>query len=203
MAKNEPDQKVLSGRKKAASAVVGKPKLKSASVAARTDGSAKGGGVVPRRAATAPVTIAAVPHVGGGASTPHPVEFHGPGDATNAHADTDHGSILYQAILRVIFWGKEWVSPAPPVTMGEVLNDVESVLAGPYLLGLEQYGISSVSLDRILNLTNEDPPNPFDADAAGDRVKNLIGDGVFPEPIQDNFPAVYAVFYPRRSTASR
>ena len=188
-------------KKKAPAASRGTPspsKAKLVSAGKRRDGSAMGGGIVPRRPLTTPMTLAKVPHTGGGAATPHPVRFHGPGDATNAHADTDNGSILYRAQLRVIFWGKEWASATPPVTMGEVINDVESVLAGPYLDGLDQYGISGAFVDRVHKLTNEDPPNPFGLDDAGDRVKDLIGDGTFPEPIQDNLPSVYAVFLPSK-----
>jgi hypothetical protein len=78
------------------------------------------------------------------------------------------------------------------------VSDVQSILSGPYLDGLAQYGISRPHLDRVLVLGTEDPPNPFDKDDAGNRVKDLIGDGVFPEPINDFIDAAYAVILPMR-----
>ncbi len=83
----------------------------------------------------------------------------------------------------------------PPVTVSKVLNDVESIITGPYLDGLQQYGVSKPRLVQTLVLDSEDPPNPFDKDDAGNRIKDLIGDGVFPEPVDDN-EGVYAVFLP-------
>ncbi len=163
----------------------------------RRDAALKGGGIVPRRKLPL-VALAKTPHTGGGSARPHVVKFHGPGDATNATTDTDHGSILYQAGVRLIFWGREWGSAAPPVSVTQVVSDAQSILTGPYLDGLAQYGVSKPRFDRVLVLDNEDPPNPFDKDDAGNKVKDLIGNGVFPEPINDNIDAAYAVFLPSK-----
>jgi hypothetical protein len=130
------------------------------------------------------------------AATPHPVRFSGPGDAVNAHADADHGTILTVAQIRVVFWGSEWVSLSPPVSMSTVISDVESILAGPYLLGLAQYDVQRAFVSQIHQLTDEDPPNPFSLGDASDRINRLIDDGVFPELDGDNPPVVYAVFLP-------
>jgi uncharacterized protein DUF3892 len=143
----------------------------------RRDAALKGGGIVPRRKLPPLTELKKTPHTGGGSARPHAVKFHNPGDATNATTDTDHGSILYNGSLRVMFWGREWGSPNPPVTVSQVLNDVESIITGPYLDGLQQYGVSKPQLVQTLVLDNEDPPNPFDKDAAGNRIKDLIGDG--------------------------
>jgi hypothetical protein len=155
-----------------------------------------GGGNVPFRPLAKRIPLAKKVRPAGGAATSHHLKFTGPGDATNAHADTDHGAILYTAKLRLIFWGKEWASSAPPVTMTSVISDVQTILAGPYLAGLQQYGVSHVYLDRIFDHSLEDPPNPFGEDDAGDRVKQMIDDGVVPHPDEENIPVVYMVFLP-------
>ena len=106
------------------------------------------------------VHLQKTPHSGGGSARPHAVKFSGPGDATNAHVDTDHGTILYQAGVRLIFWGREWVSAVPPVSVTQVVSDVQSILSGPYLDGLAQYGVSRPHLDSVLVLNTEDPTIP-------------------------------------------
>jgi Protein of unknown function (DUF3892) len=164
-----------------------------------------GGGVVARREAVTVQTANRVDRLieaAGGAARAHVVTVSAPGDAVSAHADTDHGTILYTAQVRVVFWGSEWVSAAAPVTMFEVMADVESILGGPYLAGLQQYGVSGAHLDRVILLTNEEPPNPFSDDDAADRVGRLMDDGVVPEPEDDNPPAVYAVFLPNKVNGS-
>src|ERR1700756_394519 len=76
----------------------------------RRDAAIKGGGIVPRRKLPPLVELKKTPNTGGGSAHPHVVKFDGAGDATNATTDTDHGSILYNASLRVMFWGREWGS---------------------------------------------------------------------------------------------
>ena len=94
------------------------------------------------------------------AATPHPVKFSGPGDAVNAHADADHGAILVVAQVRVIFWGTEWASASPPVSMATVMGDVKSILGVPYLDGLAQYDVDRAFVSQVHELTDEDPPIP-------------------------------------------
>ncbi len=161
----------------------------------RRNAALKGGGIVPRRKLPPIAQLKKTPHTGGGSAQPHVVKFHNSGDAANATTDTDHGTILYNASLRVVFWGREWGLANPPVTVSKVLNDVQSIITGPYLDGLQQYGVSKPRLVQTVVLDSEDPPNPFDKDDAGNRIKDLIGDGVFPEPVDDN-EGVYAVFLP-------
>jgi len=137
------------------------------------------------------------------AATIHVQTFSGPGDAENAVVTTSNGTILYWAQLRLIFWGKEWASPSAPVPMTQVIEDVKTIVAGPYLLGLQQYAVSRVWVDRVFDLSGQDPPNnPFhgsgfltqnDAEAF---VGNLISDGTLPDPAGDSTPAICVVFLP-------
>jgi hypothetical protein len=162
----------------------------------------KGFGVVRRRqqSQVGAVSKPAAASVGG-AATVHQVPFSGPGDGHDLTVSTDNGTILYWAQLRLIFWGKEWASPSAPVKMGDVVADVQSIVAGPYLLGLEQYGVSRVWVDRVIDLSDEDPPNnPFDKGGITrgdheDLVARLIDNGTVPEPEDDNW-TVYVVFLP-------
>lgn len=159
---------------------------------------AAGRGIVPVHPQTEVLQQAKPQRSAGGAATSHHLKFSGAGDAANVHADVNHGTILSSAQLRLVFWGKEWATIAPPVSMGTVVNDVETILAGPYLDGLEQYFVSDAHVDRVIDLTDEDPPNPLSADDPGNRVNRLIDDGVVPEPSEENVPAIYVVFLPSR-----
>jgi hypothetical protein len=103
---------------------------------------------------------------------------------------------LYTAHVRLIFWGKEWASANAPTSKNTVIGDVDTILAGPYLEGLVQYGVYQVHVDRIIDLSLEDPPNPIGDDDAGDRVKKLIDDGVLPQPDEETTPAISVVFLP-------
>jgi len=129
---------------------------------------------------------------------PHVIKFHGPGDAVNVHASAANGTILYAAQLRLVFWGREWAGTSAPVAMARVTADVHKILNGPYLLSLLQYGVSGATLDRVIDLSTEDPPNPVDDIDIQDLVGRLIDNGTVPEPDQDLVPAIYAVFLPTR-----
>jgi hypothetical protein len=154
-----------------------------------------GGGPVPQRM---PVDALeqAKPRFVAGTGTPHPVKFSGGSDAQNAHADADHGAILFAAQVRVIFWGKEWQSSAPPLSMAAVTSDVQTILDSSYLDGLEQYAISSVNLGAVIQATDEDPPNPVSTDDVGDLVSRLIDNGRIPQADDDTVPAINMVFLP-------
>jgi hypothetical protein len=139
----------------------------------------------------------------GGAATAHNIKFGGPGDDVNATVTTSNGTILYWAQLRLVFWGRDWASAAAPVAMTTVITDVQSIVAGPYLTGLQQYAVSRVWVDRAIDLTDEDPPNnPFNGSGvltqndAEARIGQLISDGKVPEPDEDTTPAIYVVFLP-------
>ncbi|MGH8860363.1 MAG: hypothetical protein ACRDVG_03860 [Jatrophihabitantaceae bacterium] len=163
----------------------------------------KGFGVVrPRQQAQVGAVSKPAAAAAGGAATVHQVPLSGPGDGHNLTVSTDNGTILYRAQLRLIFWGKEWARPSAPVKMADVVADVQSIVAGPYLLGLEQYGVSRVWVDRVVDLSEEDPPNnPFDKGGITrgdheDLVARLIDNGTVPEPEDDAPSALYAVFLP-------
>jgi hypothetical protein len=80
--------------------------------------------------------------------------------------------------------------------MGAVVGAVESIVGGPYLAALQQYGVSHARVDRIIDLTGDDPPNPYSSGDGEDRVARLIDDGNVPEPDQDIEPALYVIFLP-------
>jgi len=155
-----------------------------------------GRGIALARPATAPGAQHKPARAAGGAATTHTVKFTGQGDVTVAHADSDHGDILYNAQLRLVFWGREWAAAGAPVAPGAVVGAVQSILGGPYLAALAQYGIGRVWVDRIIDRSDGDPPNPFSSGDAEDLVSSLIGDGTVPEPGDDGTPALYIVFLP-------
>jgi hypothetical protein len=101
---------------------------------------------------------------------------------------------LYTAQIRVVLWGKEWASSTAPVSVGDAMNDLQSIVSGPYLDGLDEYEVSGARVDCVIDLTTEDPPNPIGLDDAGNRIKGLIDDGVVPEPDDDVPSSIYVVF---------
>jgi Protein of unknown function (DUF3892) len=155
-----------------------------------------GSGSVPLRNLNPPGPVDKPARMAGSEAEVHKVKFSGPGDAVGAHADSGDGTVLYTAQLRLIFWGQEWASTSSPVPMGTVVGDVQSIATGPYLDGLEQYGVSGAYVDRIIELTDEDPPNPFNYHDGEDRVSSLIDDNVVPEPDEENVTAIYVVLLP-------
>jgi Protein of unknown function (DUF3892) len=152
-------------------------------------------GIVPLETGTIAAPSSNVPLALLERARPHVNKFHFPGDAVNVTATSGNGTILYTAQLRLIFWGLEWAAN-PPASMADVASDVQTILAGPYLLSLLQYGVSGATLDRVIDLSHEDPPNPVGDDNILDLAGRLIDQGVVPEPDQDLVPAVYAIFLP-------
>lgn len=81
-------------------------------------------------------------------------------DAVNLTA-TDLGGpkIVSDVYISIIFWGKEWAAPNPPVAMSDVSNAIGKIIYGPYLSGLSQYGINPIIQSLWFNLQGtSDPP---------------------------------------------
>src|SRR5262249_10987640 len=83
--------------------------------------------------------------------------------------------------LQLLFWGSSWNSNPSP-SIGEVVNAVNSILQGPYLSGLGQYGVGGGSLKGAWIVTGREPNNPFSDDDVHSIISDLIDQGSFPEP---------------------
>ena len=116
---------------------------------------AKGRGVVPLPTRLETPTEA---QVGPGSGD---LIFHGACDApASTTTSSDGGAIISNVSLQLLFWGSAWNSnPLPPI--GQVVNAVNSILQGPYLSGLGQYGVGGGSLQGAWIVTGVgSPPEP-------------------------------------------
>jgi len=154
-----------------------------------------GRGVVTARAPEAPSP--GVPRGGSGANVHHKI-FNGPGDSTNRVIDYLGDNPLTTAQLRLVFWGSQW-GLAPVVPHLEIVADVESIVGGPYLDAAQQYGVESAWVDRVVLRTDVEPPNPVSGDDVADLIKDMIDNGTFPEPDDDQTTPIYVVFLPGQS----
>lgn len=159
---------------------------------------APGSGIVPLHgeAVAVPLAHGALDDLPGGAQTIQHQKFGAAGDGANLTMVNLGGAVLTNIQIRIVFWGREWAS-APPVPQGQIIADVKAICASPYFDAVKQYGAQSAFVDRVVDLSGEDPPNPVTAGNVGNRVIQLIDDGVVPEPDEDFETAFYIVFLPR------
>lgn len=52
------------------------------------------------------------------------------------------GPALPRPNIMPIFWGAEWASPSPPIAPATILERMQTIIDGPYLDGLIQYGFT-------------------------------------------------------------
>ena len=77
-------------------------------------------------------------------------------------SDNGGPKIVSDVYISVIFWGKEWVGAAPPVSVTAVSNAIAGIVYGPYMSGLSQYGINPIiqSLWFHVEGTTDPPLSP-------------------------------------------
>jgi hypothetical protein len=101
--------------------------------------------------------------------------------------------------VQLLFWGSVWNLASTSPSAGEIATAVQSILAGPFMSGLVQYGIDRSPFRGALVVTLPAPPfqpHTFsDSDVEG-MVGTLIDDGVFPEPDEDGGRIMYVVIMP-------
>ena len=109
--------------------------------------------------------------------------FQQPSDSgsSNLNASNHHGAVIPHVSVQLIFWGTNWpLQPSGP-SADQIAAAVQSLLSGPYMAGLLQYGIGMGSL-RGTTFVPYDPPNPIPPQDAGTLVQSLIYNGTFPFP---------------------
>ena len=100
--------------------------------------------------------------------------------------------------VQLIFWGTEWAGIGKGLS-GLVTNAVQSLLGGPYMTYLAQYGVHRGSLRGTTYATAGNPPLPFSYADVGNFIISQLDADNLPEPDSD-WPIVYAVIMP--STAA-
>jgi hypothetical protein len=163
---------------------------------------AKGGGVV-RHSAHAPA--ASVPSPGG--ADVRPIKFTGVNDAPSNTTTIDLGGpkLGPNPRINLIFWGNAWNSnPQPTPSAQTVVNDAASILRGPYLSSLSQYGVRNISggfglddwNDRAFLITSSDPPATFNTGTIANFIVGLIDDEIIAEPDEEFYPTLNCVVLP-------
>ena len=98
--------------------------------------------------------------------------------------------------VQMIFWGSAWNTPGPNPGAGTIVNAVQSILSGPWMAGLRQYGIHRCNFGGAVVVTNPAPPGNFNDGDVEDLVWALIDDNKFPEPDDPGGRNLYMVFLP-------
>jgi hypothetical protein len=100
-----------------------------------------------------------------------------------ANKFTDNGGPVIQIPrVQLIYWGSAWSSnPAPTPSSDQITGAVQSILAGPYMVNLQQY--RNLGRGHLLGATvigSSDPSNPFtDADVSN-FISAQINNGTLP-----------------------
>jgi hypothetical protein len=104
-------------------------------------------------------------------------------DGTSAHTVSDGGGPKITNVnVHLLLWGSQWLSASNNPSAGSVVNAIDSIITGPYMNALNQYGIGSGTLADAFIITSPNPPNPFSDNNVADMVWNVIDAGFFPEP---------------------
>jgi hypothetical protein len=101
-------------------------------------------------------------------------------------------------MLRAVF-GRDGAGQGKPATSlsdGAILASVQTILRGPWMSGLRQYGIRRCNLRGAVVVTGPAPPGTYVDNDVKDLVWALIDDNKFPEPDDSGGRIIYMVFMP-------
>jgi hypothetical protein len=109
------------------------------------------------------------------------------------------GSLRSAPRVVLIFWGTAWTNPSTSPSANDIISSVKSVLSGPYMSALRQYGIKRGSFLESIILTGPEAPASF-SDVDVQLQVFLLVDGSIVDG--SNNQDVYVVFMPPGSTYS-
>lgn len=101
------------------------------------------------------------------------------------------GPLLPQPNIMPIFWGAEWVSASPPIAPATLLASLETIIDGPYLDALAQYGAGgkpTLLAPRYISGSEPGtgaPNSAYWASMGRYLLDNLIDEGSLAEPDED------------------
>lgn len=114
-------------------------------------------------------------------------------------AVTNHGGAIATGdSVQLLFWGSVWETSSLSL-FNSLTAGVQSILAGPYMSGLRQYGIKRCPFGGALVVTAPNPPlapSTFTDDTIHSVVQSLIDGGTFPEPDEPGGRNLYFVIMP-------
>jgi hypothetical protein len=110
------------------------------------------------------------------------------------------GAIVSTARLVLLFWGDFWQTAVNP-SVADIHQSAADILNSPYLCEMMQYGFVGLTLDPATIVIQPGPAFPtYSSSSVREMVWNLIDDGRFPEPQDDNGRIIYMVFAPPGTT---
>src|SRR5260370_13931771 len=127
------------------------------------------------------------------------VTYSSDGCATSADSasNKNHGRTVDTAVLQLIFWGHDWQT-ASNSSQADITAAVQSILRGPYLSRLSQYGFVSLQLAFPKSILS-DPPATYVFSDISKAVWGAISAGDLPQPNAGGRRVVYMVFMPSTS----
>jgi hypothetical protein len=82
------------------------------------------------------------------------------------------------------------------------VNDVASILAGPYQMRVSQYGASSAQLGTVfVSVPGNNPPTNYTTANVQNLITSAIEGGALPEPDEENTDFLHCVFMPPGTNA--
>jgi len=110
---------------------------------------------------------------------------------------TNHGGTVGSGVpVQLIFWGSVWNQGSTTPSAGAIVSAVRTILAGPYLSGLRQYGVKRCPMGDPVVVTRPGAPSTFDDSDVQDLILALIEDNQFPPPSIASGRRLYCVFMP-------
>lgn len=138
-------------------------------------------------------------------AAPQPLALRDLGAAGGASKFVDNGGAVLQVVqVQLVFWGNAWTSttPAPNPSAAQITAAVDTMLRGPYLLGLAQYrGIGRGFLRGAATIASSNPPAAFTDAQVAAFVTGQITAGALPALDVDN-QTLYVVVMPRGTSSS-
>jgi hypothetical protein len=127
-----------------------------------------------------------------------------------AGVSSHNGHVIGNPRILLIFWDQYFTTtPAAVSTMSQFVSDL---VTGPYMLGLNQYGVGmgSVVASVVINMANYPTPNstspgvPFSEDQMQAQLVGWLSVGVVtPSPVGNETDLVYLIFAPSDTTLSQ
>jgi hypothetical protein len=102
--------------------------------------------------------------------------------------------------VQLIFWGSAWNQSSTNPSAGAIIAAVQTILKGPYMSGLRQYGVKRCSFGDAVVVTAPGPPSSFDDGDVQDLIILLIESNDFPPPVEER--NLFCVFMPPGTTYS-
>ena len=102
--------------------------------------------------------------------------------------------------VQLIFWGGAWNQAATNPSAGAILGQVQTILRGPWMSGLRQYGVRRCNLAGAIVVTGPAPPGTYKDSDITDLIWPLIDDNKFPEPDDPGGRIIYMVLMPPGTT---